>query len=118
MEGVGPGGEGVGRAEDDVDELVEVDARALVVGGVHRAVSGWGEPPSSGYALWLLGLFAVSIGLPFFALAANLGVVTRIQNMVAATQALTTTATTVPVKTINARCQPGLADAFAIVGHS
>jgi hypothetical protein len=33
--------------------------------------SGWGEPPISGYALWLLGLFAVSIGLPFFALAAN-----------------------------------------------
>ena len=33
--------------------------------------SGWGEPPSSGYAIWLLGLFAVSIGLPFFALAAN-----------------------------------------------
>src|ERR1700692_667903 len=31
----------------------------------------WGEPPSSGYAFWLLGLFAVSIGLPFFALAAN-----------------------------------------------
>ncbi len=33
--------------------------------------SGWGSPPSSGYAIWLLGLFAVSIGLPFFALAAN-----------------------------------------------
>ncbi len=33
--------------------------------------SGWGEPPASGYAIWLLGLFAVSIGLPFFALAAN-----------------------------------------------
>src|SRR5262245_55384403 len=33
--------------------------------------AGWGEPPSSGYAYWLLGLFAVSIGLPFFALAAN-----------------------------------------------
>src|ERR1700690_3774589 len=33
--------------------------------------SGWGEPPTSGYASWLLGLFAVSIGLPFFALAAN-----------------------------------------------
>lgn len=33
--------------------------------------SGWGVPPSSGYAPWLLGLFAVSIGLPFFALAAN-----------------------------------------------
>jgi hypothetical protein len=33
--------------------------------------SGWSEPPTSGYAFWLLGLFAVSIGLPFFALAAN-----------------------------------------------
>ena len=33
--------------------------------------TGWGEPPGSGYAFWLLGLFAVSIGLPFFALAAN-----------------------------------------------
>jgi hypothetical protein len=33
--------------------------------------SGWGEPPASGYAFWLLGLFAASIGLPFFALAAN-----------------------------------------------
>ena len=33
--------------------------------------SGFGEPPRSGYAFWLLGLFAVSIGLPFFALAAN-----------------------------------------------
>src|SRR3979490_2524642 len=32
---------------------------------------GWGEPPTRGYAFWLLGLFAVSIGLPFFALAAN-----------------------------------------------
>jgi hypothetical protein len=32
---------------------------------------GWGTPPASGYAVWLLGLFAVSIGLPFFALAAN-----------------------------------------------
>ena len=31
----------------------------------------WGTPPTSGYAFWLLGLFTVSIGLPFFALAAN-----------------------------------------------
>ncbi|HWX59425.1 fused MFS/spermidine synthase [Bradyrhizobium sp.] len=31
----------------------------------------FGEPPTSGYAFWLLGLFAISIGLPFFALAAN-----------------------------------------------
>jgi hypothetical protein len=33
--------------------------------------ASWGDPPTSGYALWLLGLFAASIGLPFFALAAN-----------------------------------------------
>src|SRR6202047_1884458 len=33
--------------------------------------SGWGEAPTSGYAFWLLGLFALSLGLPFFALAAN-----------------------------------------------
>jgi hypothetical protein len=33
--------------------------------------SGWGKPPDTGEAFWLLGLFAVSIGLPFFALAAN-----------------------------------------------
>jgi hypothetical protein len=33
--------------------------------------SGWGDPPSDGAAFWLLGLFAVSIGLPFFALSAN-----------------------------------------------
>src|SRR4051795_10027402 len=33
--------------------------------------SGWGEPPGIGAAIWLLGLFGVSIGLPFFALAAN-----------------------------------------------
>jgi spermidine synthase len=32
---------------------------------------GWGEPPAAGTAFWLLGLFTVSIGLPFFALAAN-----------------------------------------------
>lgn len=33
--------------------------------------SGWTKPPASGEAFWLLGLFAVSIGLPFFALSAN-----------------------------------------------
>jgi hypothetical protein len=31
----------------------------------------FGPPPQSGEAFWLLGLFTVSIGLPFFALAAN-----------------------------------------------
>jgi hypothetical protein len=33
--------------------------------------SGWGSPPAQGEAFWLIGLFAASIGLPFFALAAN-----------------------------------------------
>jgi len=33
--------------------------------------TGWGKPPAVGEAFWLLGLFAMSIGLPFFALAAN-----------------------------------------------
>src|SRR5215472_4880312 len=33
--------------------------------------AGWGRPPATGEAFWLIGLFAASIGLPFFALAAN-----------------------------------------------
>ncbi len=32
---------------------------------------GWGRPPAQGEALYLIGLFSVSVGLPFFALAAN-----------------------------------------------
>lgn len=59
-------------------------ARPLVTVAVHVALlvvasltlplsiaSGWGEPPATGEAFWLVGLFAVSIGLPFFALSAN-----------------------------------------------
>jgi len=33
--------------------------------------AGWGTPPSEGTAFWLFGLFAVSIGLPFFTLSAS-----------------------------------------------
>jgi hypothetical protein len=33
--------------------------------------STWGRPPAQGTEFWLIGLFAVSIGLPFFALSAN-----------------------------------------------
>jgi len=33
--------------------------------------AGWGRPPAVGEALWLIGLFVASIGLPFFALSAN-----------------------------------------------
>lgn len=32
---------------------------------------GWGRPPADGSSLWLLGLFAVSVGLPFFAISGN-----------------------------------------------
>ena len=33
--------------------------------------SGWGTPPEQGQALWLIGVFTVSVGLPFFAVSAN-----------------------------------------------
>jgi hypothetical protein len=58
------------------------DVRVAV--GIHLAVfalalftlplalaSGFGKPPADGEALWLIGLFGFSIGLPFFAVAAN-----------------------------------------------
>jgi hypothetical protein len=32
---------------------------------------GWSEPPQTGQTLWLLGLFTVAVGLPFFAVSAN-----------------------------------------------
>jgi hypothetical protein len=54
--------------------LVAVHLALLVVAMLTLPLSiagGFGEPPNSGYAFWLLALFAVSIGLPFFALAAN-----------------------------------------------
>jgi spermidine synthase len=31
----------------------------------------WGRPPASGEALWLVTVFAASVGLPFFAVSAN-----------------------------------------------
>ena len=42
--------------------LVGVTAISLPI----AIAPGWGIPPSDGTALWLFGLFAVSIGLPFF----------------------------------------------------
>ena len=33
--------------------------------------TGWGRPPETGEAFWLLAVFGLSIGPPFFALAAN-----------------------------------------------
>jgi hypothetical protein len=32
---------------------------------------GWGRPPEQGQALWLIMVFAVSVGLPFFVVSAN-----------------------------------------------
>lgn len=32
---------------------------------------GWRRPPADGEAFWLIGLFTVSVGLPFFAVSAN-----------------------------------------------
>src|SRR4030095_9335066 len=59
-------------------------AGGRVSGGLHPAVmiaaafsrslsiaAGWDRPPAAAHALWLIGLFTASIGLPFFALAAN-----------------------------------------------
>ena len=63
--------------------LMQIKSRAIVV-AVHLVLlvaafatlplsisTSFGELPGSAYAFWLLGLFAMSIGLPFFALAAN-----------------------------------------------
>ncbi|HRK25460.1 MAG TPA: fused MFS/spermidine synthase [Beijerinckiaceae bacterium] len=33
--------------------------------------AGTGEPPATGQELWLIGVFLVSVGLPFFAVSAN-----------------------------------------------
>lgn len=33
--------------------------------------AGWGLPPETGTALWLIGLFAMGVGLPFFAVSIN-----------------------------------------------
>jgi SAM-dependent methyltransferase len=45
-------------------------AAACLTLPLHIATS-WGQPPEAGQAFWLLGLFTLSIGLPFFALSAN-----------------------------------------------
>ncbi len=33
--------------------------------------AGWTQPPQTGLSLWLVGLFAVGVGFPFFAVSAN-----------------------------------------------
>lgn len=46
-------------------------ALVLVVGLPIAFGEEWGTPPEHGQALWLIGVFAVSVGLPFFAVSAN-----------------------------------------------
>lgn len=52
--------------------IVHLCVFALALMALPLAIaSGWGRPPADHAALWLIGLFGVSIGLPFFAVAAN-----------------------------------------------
>jgi len=53
--------------------VVHLVVMALAVFFLPLAIAPWfGRPPADATAaLWLMGLFAVSIGLPFFALSAN-----------------------------------------------
>ena len=52
--------------------VVQVAVMLLAVPALPLAIAGgWGRPPQAGAPFWLIGLFAASIGLPFFALAAN-----------------------------------------------
>src|SRR6478736_2070438 len=49
--------------------FVQVAVMAGAVLALPLAIrAGWGRPPDTGAAFWLIGLFAVSIGAPFFAL--------------------------------------------------
>jgi hypothetical protein len=59
-----------------LDPRAAVAAHVLVVAAASICLpigiaGGFGPPPADGAALWLVGLIAASIGLPFFAVAAN-----------------------------------------------
>jgi hypothetical protein len=53
--------------------IVHVAVMALVLAAALpiALAEDWGTPPEQGQALWLIGVFAVSVGLPFFAVSAN-----------------------------------------------
>src|SRR2546421_310019 len=50
-----------------VDRRSAITAMTLPI----AVAPGWLAPPPDGTALWLFGLFAISIGLPFFTLSAS-----------------------------------------------
>jgi hypothetical protein len=51
--------------------LVHLGVLAVAAFTLPIAMADFGTPPSDGIALWLVGLFTVSIGLPFAALSAS-----------------------------------------------
>ena len=52
--------------------LVHIALLVLTVLALPFAIPQWAsEPPAQGQPIWLLGLFAAAIGLPFFAVAGN-----------------------------------------------
>jgi hypothetical protein len=52
--------------------MLHLAVMAIAVPFLPIAVTQWaGNPPDDGQAIWLVGVFAASIGMPFFALAAN-----------------------------------------------
>ena len=44
---------------------------AFIIGSVIGIAAGFERPPQEGETLWLIALFSASVGLPFFAVAAN-----------------------------------------------
>jgi hypothetical protein len=62
----------VRRLSPGTGALVHLGVLAAAAACLPIAVAqGFGAPPTSGIALWLIGLFAVSIGLPFAVLSAS-----------------------------------------------
>jgi hypothetical protein len=52
--------------------IIHLTVAAIAFATLPIAIApGWGRPPAEGEATWLVGLFVVSVGLPFFALAGN-----------------------------------------------
>ena len=52
--------------------ILHAGVMALALSSLPVGISqAWQQPPESAEAIWLLGLFAASIGLPFFAISAN-----------------------------------------------
>ena len=52
--------------------IIHVLVMACAVISLPISISaGWEIPPEQGEAFWLMGLFAASVGLPFFAISAN-----------------------------------------------